>query len=122
MVTNSDELIGVYDADGTLVGEVSYWIGARLGRRHCSLCDVTHGLVSEKASWRDCKAELPLPFVTYHRNDMPEDVRRVAQGSLPAVVVRRQGIVSPLLSPSEIEAAEGDPQGLVRLINEKLGA
>jgi hypothetical protein len=53
---------------------------------------------------------------------MPEDVRRVAQGSLPTVVVRRQGIVSPLLSPSEIEAAEGDPQGLVRLINEKLGA
>jgi hypothetical protein len=122
VITNSDELIGVYDADGTLVGEVSYWIGARLGRRHCSLCDVTHGLVSEKASWRDCKAELPLPFVTYHRNDMPEDVRRVAQGSLPTVFVRRQGIVSPLLSPSEIEAAEGDPQGLVRLINEKLGA
>ncbi len=122
MDSRTDQLIGIYDADATIIGEVSYWIGARLGRRHCSLCDVTHGLVSEKASWRDCKAELPLPFVTYHRNDMPEDVRRVAQGSLPTVVVRRQGIVSPLLSPSEIEAAEGDPQGLVRLINEKLGA
>ena len=29
------ELIGVYDADGTLIGEVRYRIGARLGRTHC---------------------------------------------------------------------------------------
>ena len=28
---NITELIGVYDADSTLLGEVSYWIGARLG-------------------------------------------------------------------------------------------
>lgn len=122
MVTNDDELIGVYDADGTLIGEVSYWIGARLGRRHCSLCDITHGLISEKTSWRNCKSELPLPFVTYHRNDMPEEVRRVAQDSLPAVLVRRQGNISPLLSPIEIEAAEGDPQVLMGMITEKLGA
>ena len=38
-------LIGVYDANGTLSGELAYWIGARLGRRHCSLCDITHGSV-----------------------------------------------------------------------------
>ncbi len=37
-------LIGVYDADGTLRGELGYWVGARLGRRHCSLCDITHAL------------------------------------------------------------------------------
>ena len=36
------ELIGVYDADATLWGEVSYWVGARLGQRHCSLCDIMH--------------------------------------------------------------------------------
>ena len=36
-------LVGVYDADGTPWGEVAYWVGARLGRRHCSLCEITHG-------------------------------------------------------------------------------
>ncbi|GDX28913.1 hypothetical protein LBMAG13_13430 [Actinomycetes bacterium] len=29
------QLIGVYDADATLWGEISYWVGARLGVRHC---------------------------------------------------------------------------------------
>ena len=46
------ELIGVYDADGTLLGEARYWIGARLGRTHCSLCEITHGLFTERADWR----------------------------------------------------------------------
>ncbi len=35
-------LFGVYDADATLWGEMSYWVGARLGVRHCGLCDITH--------------------------------------------------------------------------------
>jgi len=36
------EYIGVYNADASVWGEVSYWFGARIGVRHCSLCDVTH--------------------------------------------------------------------------------
>jgi len=116
-----DQLIGVYDADSTLIGEVSYWVGARLGRRHCSLCDVTHGLFTEKSEWRECRDELPLPFVTYHRNDMPDDVRQALGSLLPAVVVRRGGVVQRLLSSTEIESAGGNPEELVRLLSERLG-
>lgn len=49
-------VIGVYDADGTAWGELRYWIGARVGRAHCSLCDITHGLVHERAEWRAARA------------------------------------------------------------------
>ena len=122
MPSSPDQLIGIYDADATIVGEVSYWIGARLGIRHCSLCDVTHGLIAEKASWRSCREELPLPFVTYHRNDMPNDVRAVVGDALPKIVARRNGVVTTLLSSHEIESVEGIPEELVRLISERLGA
>lgn len=57
------ELIGVYDADGTLVGEVRYWIGARLGRTHCGLCEITHGLFTERADWRQCRDQLDVELV-----------------------------------------------------------
>jgi hypothetical protein len=33
-------LIGVYDADGGLRGEIAYLAG-KLGGHHCSLCDVS---------------------------------------------------------------------------------
>jgi hypothetical protein len=29
---------------------LSSFIGARLGRAHCALCDITHGLVRERAT------------------------------------------------------------------------
>ena len=44
------EYIGVYNADASIWGEVSYWFGARLGIRHCSLCDVTHGKFRKRAT------------------------------------------------------------------------
>jgi hypothetical protein len=69
------EYIGVYDADATLWGELSYWVGARLGVRHCALCEVTHGLVRRKAEWDRCAAGLAVPFTLYHRDDAPADVR-----------------------------------------------
>ena len=39
------ELVGVYHADGSLLGEARYVVGKILGRAHCSLCDITHDMV-----------------------------------------------------------------------------
>lgn len=96
------ELIGVYDADSTLIGEISYWIGARLGKRHCSLCELTHGLFTKKSEWTDCSRNLAVPFNTYHRNDAPTDVRDAAAGRYPIVLARTSTGVSTVLAPAEI--------------------
>jgi hypothetical protein len=101
------ELIGIYDADSTLLGEVSYWIGARLGRRHCSLCELTHGLFTKKTEWTECSRNLSVPFLTYHRNDSPADAREAAAGSYPVVLARTGDGVSVVLAPAEIEQFGG---------------
>ena len=82
------EFIGIYDADSTLIGEVSYWIGARLGRTHCSLCELTHGIFTMKNEWKECSRALNVPFRTFHRNDAPLDALQVANGSFPIVLAR----------------------------------
>ena len=71
-------LVGVYDADGTPWGEVAYWVGARFGRRHCSLCEITHGTFRVRREWTACRDTLPVPFDTFHRDDQPDDVRAAA--------------------------------------------
>ena len=45
------ELVGVYNADGGVAGEVRYVVGHLLGRAHCSLCDITHSPVRRKRAW-----------------------------------------------------------------------
>lgn len=112
-MTVVQELIGVYDADGTVFGEVRYWLGARLGTRHCALCDITHGTVRERADWRRCRDELPAPFVTYHRDEQPLDVRSAAAGAAPAVLCRTEGGIQVLLGPEELETCGGSPEALV---------
>lgn len=102
------ELVGVYDAEGTLLGEVRYWVGARLGRTHCSLCELTHGTFRERADWRACRADLPVPFHAFHTDDQPDDVRSAAAGEYPVVVARSAGGVVVLLGAGALDACDGD--------------
>jgi hypothetical protein len=108
-----DDLVGVYDADATLIGEVAYWVGARLGVRHCALCDVTHGTFRRRRDW-DCEvARIHLPFTTFHRNDAPHDVLAACGGALPAVLRRTGDRVTVLLGPDEIARCASSPAALV---------
>lgn len=108
--------MGVYDADATFRGELSYWIGARLGRRHCSLCDITHGIFRERADWAACRAGLPVPFDTYHRNDQPQEVRAAIGEHLPIVVAITGSGVVPLLDRHGLDACEGSVERLVEAL------
>nr|MBU6203399.1 hypothetical protein [Acidobacteriota bacterium] len=114
------ELVGVYDADATLWGEVSYWVGARLGQRHCSLCDITHGLFTAKPQWRECAEELPVPFTSFHRNDQPEDVRACIGDRLPAVVARTESGVVMFVTSAELDSCHGSPEALAALLTSRL--
>ncbi len=109
-------LVGVYDADGTLRGELTYWVGARLGRTHCALCDITHGSVREKDEWKTCRLGLPVPFDTYHRNDQPDEVRAVLAGTYPSVLASTADGPVLLLGPAELDDCDASPERLVAAI------
>lgn len=111
-----DEFVGIYDADATLWGEVSYWIGARLGRRHCSLCHVTHGLIRRKADWVRCAASLPVTFAAFHRNDAPQAALAAAQGSFPVVLGRTGDRFAVVLADAQIASCHGSPAALAALL------
>ena len=109
-------IVGVYDADGTVRGELSYFVGVRLGRAHCSLCDITHGAVRERAEWRDWRSRLPVPFETFHRNDQPDAVRDLLAGAYPAVAAETADGWVLLLGPQQLDACEGSPERLVSAV------
>lgn len=113
-----DVFVGIYDADATLWGEVSYWLGARLGTRHCSLCDVTHGLFRRKAEWDRCAASLAAPFTAYHRNDAPPAALEAAEGSFPVVLGRSGSVHHVVLTGDQIASCNGSPEALASLLRD----
>jgi hypothetical protein len=109
-------LVGVYAADSTLRGELAYWVGARLGRRHCSLCEITHGSVRQRPEWKTCQAGLPVSFDTYHRNDQPDTIRAASDGDAPVVVAETDSGHVVLLAAADLDACEGSIDRLVEAI------
>ena len=115
-------LIGIYDADSTLRGELSYWVGARLGRAHCALCDITHGLVREREDWKRVKADLPVPFATFHRDDRPAEVAAAIGDVAPVVVADTAMGAVRLLGPRELQTCTSSPQRLITAIQRAVDA
>ena len=115
------KLVGIYDADGSLRGELSYWIGARLGHRHCSLCEITHGSIRERKDWRECRAAMPIPFDTVHRDESSLEVLEATEGKLPAVVALTPDRAVLLLGPEELEKCAGSPVALIDAVRESAG-
>lgn len=103
------EVVGVYAADGGVVGELTYVVGHLLGRTSCSLCDLTHGSVRRRPQWEAMTTRLPVPVRLVHRNETTEDERRVyAVSGLPAVVgLRADGSRTVLLGPAGLAALDG---------------
>lgn len=115
-------LVGVYDADHTLRGEVSYWIGARLGRAHCALCDITHGMLRRRSEWNAYVAGLSVPFDTFHRDDQPASVRAATGDRAPVVVAETSDGVVVLLDAAALEACARSVPALAAALDRSLVA
>ena len=113
-------LTGVYHAEGSLLGELRYVIGARLGRAHCSLCDITHGALREKPAWRAARDRLPVPFTAVHLDERTPEERAASEGHTPCVLAHGPDGIRVLLGPDELEACGGDPAALSAAIERAL--
>jgi hypothetical protein len=111
------ELVGVYDARGNLAAEIAYWVGARLGVRHCALCEVTHGRFREKSEWRGVCESLPVPFSAVHLDERSPAVLSASRGVEPCVVaVRTDGSAEVVIDREQLERCQGDTARLGELI------
>lgn len=109
-------LVGVYNADGTLKGELRYWFGARVGRTHCALCEITHGSFREKVEWKRVSGELPVPFEAVHLDERSPEVKAASGAQTPCVVALTGDGSEVLLGPEELEACRSEPQALAAAI------
>ncbi|MSX02458.1 MAG: hypothetical protein F2813_04770 [Actinobacteria bacterium] len=112
-----DSLVGVYNADGTLSGELRYWLGARIGRAHCALCEITHGTFREKEEWKRVSGELPVPFEAVHLDERSPEVEAASGEQTPCVVASvGGGGFELLLSAEQLEACRAEPTALAGAI------
>ncbi len=118
-----NRLVGVYDADGGLLGEAAYVWGKVRGTRHCALCDITHRRVRRRPEWDQMVADLGVRVDLLHLNEMPPDVREaVAACGAPVVLARTSAGLLPLVVGAELDALGGSVARLGDLLRGRLAA
>ncbi len=111
-------IIGVYNSDGSVFGELSYAALRAMGKAHCALCDVTHGTFRSRPEWAAARASLGVPFDTYHRNDQPSSVIAATGGETPIVAAEfADGTISVLLRCNDLDACAKSPERMMTAIS-----
>jgi hypothetical protein len=114
-------LVGVYNAKGSVLGELSYIFGKMVGSAHCGLCDITHSGVLQKTSWCAAVAALPVPLDAVHIDEQAPAVAALTAGKAACVVAERgDGGLEILISASELDACSGSVDAFVALVRRKL--
>lgn len=118
-------LIGVYKADGGLIGELSYFLGHLIGVRQCSLCDITHSPFKKKGEFKrlesSLRREFDLDFRRVHMNERTDKELSASAGREPCVLLAHEdGSISMFLDFQELKAANGSVRSFEKLVRTRL--
>ncbi|MFM2373714.1 MAG: hypothetical protein RJA75_610 [Actinomycetota bacterium] len=118
-------LIGIYKADGGIVGELTYFFGHLVGVRSCSLCDITHSPVSKKKSYKALEqhmlTEHAIQMRMIHLNERNERERKASEGREPCVLLEYPDqSISMFLDSTDLKALSGSVSSLKKLITSRL--
>jgi len=125
MQSKGKALIGVYKADGGLIGEVSYFLGHLVGIRECSLCDITHSPIMKKRAFKEFEARLAatrgIEMRLVHMNERNEAELAASNGREPCVLLEYEdGSISMFLDYEELKAAGGRVSSFEKLVESRL--
>lgn len=118
-------LIGIYKADGGVIGELSYFFGHLVGVRSCSLCDITHSPVKKKSAFKKLEQELlkdhGIAIKMIHLNERNDRELKASAGREPCVLLEYPDqSISMFLDAVDLKALSGSVTSLRRLILSRL--
>ena len=125
MTENRGTLIGVYNADGGLAGELSYVFGHLIGIRSCSLCDISHSPIKKKASFKELEQHLledhGIIVRMVHLNERNERELKASEGREPCMLLEYPDqSISMFLDATDLKALSGSVKSLKKLITSRL--
>jgi hypothetical protein len=125
MTETRGTLIGIYKADGGIVGELSYFFGHLIGVRSCTLCDITHSPIMKKSSFkaleRHLLAEHGVAVRMLHMNERNEREQKASEGREPCILLEYPDeSISMFIDSADLATLSGSVSSLNKLIKSRL--
>lgn len=118
-------LIGIYKADGGVIGELSYFFGHLIGIKSCSLCDISHSPVKKKSAFKKLEQELlrdhGVAIKMIHMNERNDRELKASGGREPCMLLEYPDrSISMFLDAVDLKALSGSVASLRKLILSRL--
>ena len=111
-------VFGIYNADGTTLAELGYVIAKIVGKKSCSLCDVTHGWNPfGKRQWKRLCKSSSIEIQLIHRDEATESQLQAA-GDLPSFITEVEEGWTQIMTSTQITKLKNQPDTVVTMLEE----
>ena len=118
-------VIGVYNAEGTLMGELQYLWRRTFSGEHCALCDITHGTFRRRPEWERRASAFTdrrgLAPELFHLDDAPVSVTAHPDFAAPSVFFESSdGEMVRVMGPEDLAACDHSPDAFFAALDRAL--
>ena len=114
----------IYNADGTVLGELSYIAKKVFGNGHCAACDITHSFteMGEKSEFKQCKTRLAIEIKTIHRDELLPGMEIAVKSHGLPLVLKEDGPsnFTVILNAEELDMMKGSVTLFEESLTQKL--
>ena len=98
----------IYNAEGSIFGELKYLYNKFIRDIKCSMCDITHNTLSEKREWKKRCTVSPFKIECLHLDELPKDIENLVEGNTPCVVSKTSSTNEIIIENKELIAMKGN--------------
>ena len=98
----------IYNAEGSIFGELRYLYNKYIKDIKCSMCDITHNSFSEKSEWTKKCIEFPFKIECLHLDELPIEIKDIVKDNAPCVVSQKRLVNEVIINNKELTSMNGD--------------
>ena len=107
----------IYNAEGSIFGELKYFYNKHIKDISCSMCDITHNTISEKREWKKKCMLSPFKIKCLHLDELPKDIENLVKVNTPCVVAKTNSINGIIINNEELIAMKGNVDSFFNYIH-----
>ena len=98
----------IYNAEGSIKGELKYLYEKYFKDIKCSMCDITHGVFTHKKKWKNNCSASNLNIECLHLDELTKDIKDLVINEAPCVVAQVNSTNKIVINNKELAIMGGD--------------
>lgn len=91
----------IYNAEGSLMGEIRYFKDKIFKKKNCQLCSMAYNVILPNPAWKIFRDTIPEKHGMYHIDELPQHIKDYCE-EYPCVIREQNNFIATLISAREL--------------------